>query len=139
MSEFTRLLQEYVNMDYAILVCSAKESYRKLRPVFMEYDSENSGVFLTISLISAAVTTDGTFSETEKIFIQDVFDIPAGKIEIFGKIHNKKMNDLIDNIADSLSTENKRELLNIIITIAACDETITRSENSFIQRIMIQK
>ena len=138
MSEFKRLLQDYVNMDYAILVCSAKESYRKLHPVFMEHDPENSGIILTLALISAAVTADGVFSETEKEFILDVFDIPAGKVDIFGQINIKGINDLVDNIADSLSTEHKRELLNIIITVAACDETITRSENSFIQRIMIQ-
>lgn len=138
MSEFTRLLQDYVNMDYVILVRSAKESYRKLHPVLLEHDPENSGIILTVSLISAAVAADGNFTETEKNFIRDVFDIPAGKIDIFGQLNSESINTLVDEFADSLSIDHKRELLNIIITVAACDETITRSENSFIQRIMIQ-
>ena len=138
MSEFTRLLQDYVNMDYVILVRSAKESYRKLHPVLLEHDPENSGIILTVSLISAAVAADGNFTETEKNFIRDVFDIPAGKIDIFGQLNSESINTLVDEFADSLSMDYKRELLNIIITVAACDETITRSENSFIQRIMIQ-
>lgn len=138
MSEFTRLLQDYVNMDYVILVRSAKESYRKLYPVLLEHDPENSGIILTVSLISAAVAADGDFTETEKNFIRDVFDIPAGKIDIFGQLNSESINTLVDEFADSLSMDHKRELLNIIIAVAACDETITRSENSFIQRIMIQ-
>lgn len=138
MSTFTELLQDYVNMDYAILVCSAKESFRKLRPVLAECDPENGGVLLTLSLISAAVAADGIFSQTEKKFIRDVFDIPASKIDLFGQIDSSHMAVLIDETADLLDIENKRELLNIIIALAACDEKITRSENSFIQRIMIQ-
>lgn len=138
MSEFTKLLQEYVNMDYPILVCSAKESFKKLYPVLVQHDSENNGILLTLSLIASAVIADGVFTEKEKAFVKDVFDIPANKLDLFEHIDDSEMVKLVDTVADSLSTEDKRELLNIIITVAACDEKITRSENSFIQNIMMQ-
>ena len=138
MSDFTKLLQDYVNMDYAILVCSAKESYRNLQPAFAAYDAENSGVILTLALITAAIAADGVFSEKEKQFISDVFDIPSEKLDFLGKMKSRNVSALVDEVADSLNIVNKRDLLNIIIAVAACDEKITRSENAFIQRIMIQ-
>lgn len=136
MASFNELLQKYVNADYEVLVSLAKGSAAKILPICKKIDDEHDGMLLLSAILLSAVAADGTFSDKEKQFISDVFGLSGDTVSALVKIYTGKEYDLVDKFADSLNSELKVEVINLVATVAACDETITRSESAFISNLI---
>ena len=137
MTKFDELMQKYVDTDRDTLVKLAQSSLVKLRPVFKQVDPKNDGAVMFIATILAAVAADGVLSGKEKLFLCDVLGSTEAKIDEMVNLYNGAEGDLLDKLADALNDELKFEVVNLVASIAACDETIKREEAAFIHKIMM--
>ncbi|MBR5859324.1 MAG: hypothetical protein IKZ05_05320 [Clostridia bacterium] len=137
MTKFDELMQKYVDTDRDTLVKLAQSSLVKLMPVFKQVDPKNDGAVMFIATILAAVAADGVLSGKEKLFLCDVLGSTEAKIDEMVNLYNGAEGDLLDKLADALNDELKFEVVNLVASIAACDETIKREEAAFIHKIMM--
>lgn len=137
MTKFDELMQNYVNTDYPTLVKLAQSTVAKLLPVCKQVDQKNEGVVMLIALFLSAVGADGVLTAKEKTFVSEVLGLTEEKVDEIVNLYNGAEEELVDKLADVLTDELKFEVVNLVASIAACDETIKREEAVFIHKIIM--
>ena len=64
-------------------------------------------------------------------------ELDAKAIATFLSLYDSRMAELVDQFADSLSVDNKSNVLALVTAVAACDETISKEETAFIHKLLI--
>lgn len=136
MSKFDELMQKYVDTDHDTLVKLTQSSLSKLLPLFKQIDPKNDGACMFIAFILSAVAADGTLTYKEKTFLAEVLGTTEAKVDEMVNLYNGAEGEVVDKIADQLNDEMKFEVVNLVASIAACDETIKREEAAFIAKII---
>ena len=72
---YNKLLQDYVNAPYDVLLAVANDSLAKVMPVFNEIAEDGNGASIVLPFICTALAVDGKFSELEYKFIKDLLEI----------------------------------------------------------------
>ncbi len=134
--DFNEFLQSFVNKDYDELVFIAKKAIADLQPACVAVDKDNDGFFMMTSIILSAIGADGTLTEKERALLRDVLSVSDEAISKYIKLYDKKMVDLVDSFADSLSTEIKSSVMMLVLSIMCSDEKISREETALIHKLM---
>ncbi len=135
-TKFRELLQKYVNTDYNTLVSCARDSLNKVTPIFEALDKDHNGSLLLVAIINAGIGADGKLSVKEKAFLHDAFGLEPATVDNLISLFTGKEFDLIDILHDKLDGDAQFHVFNIVAILAACDETITRDEISFLRKVV---
>ena len=137
---FNELMQAYVNLPYEGLVDIAKRSMDDLRPEMLSHlGSVETLATAYIAMAVACVGADNQLSSLECKFLGDLLRIDADYDKIMNLARNTNIDeamDLVDKLADSLSSDGKAQFLSICIALLAVDETISRPEVDFIKKLI---
>lgn len=134
--EFNELMQTFVNKDYDELLTLAKEAMARVLPICKVVDEENNGMAMLTSILLSAIAADGKLTGLEAKFLSDLTGLDAAGVDKLTDLYSDKMEDLTDVLADKIPTEQKADMLVLITSLAACDETISRDETALIRKIM---
>ncbi len=131
------LLQDFVNEPYENLVGMAKNAIADLTPIFNELAEDGNGAKFVIPFFATSLAVDGRLSELEYKFVCDIFGgMSYADVKSLVEAHySDKMVELIDDLADNCPAELKSRLVVLCCCFLAVDETISREEVAFIQRI----
>lgn len=133
---FNDTLQNLVNKDYDELLGFAKIAIGKIYPACKAVDEENNGIFMMTSIILSAIAADGKLTAIEKKFLKELLDLSDEQIDSYIAMYDAQMAELTDKFADALTAELKADVVMLVCSIAACDETISREETAFIAKLM---
>lgn len=136
MTKFKDILQRYVDLDYDELLFIGKKALVNLMPACVKSDPRNRGELMIMSIILAAVGADGKLSPKERRFVCDLLEIDTDTFNKYSDAFSRKMKNITDLFADSLSPAVKGDTITLIVCVVACDERISREETEFIKRIM---
>ena len=136
MGNFKDILQTYVNADYDTLVDIARGALENLLPACRKVDPDNDGFLMVSGIILSALGADNVLSELEIQFVCDVLTIDGDTFESFTKLYHEGLEDSVDKFADTLEGDVKANTRILILTVAACDESITVDESDFIKKIL---
>jgi uncharacterized tellurite resistance protein B-like protein len=125
-----------VNQDYSTLVAFGKKALGHVLPACQAVDKQNNGMFMASSIILTAIGADGVLSSKERQFLRDVLGLSDDSITKYIKMYDSRMVDLVNTFADRSSSEIKGHTMMLIMSVCACDETISRDETAFIRKIM---
>lgn len=139
MATLNEIMQDYVNLPYSDLLAIANRSLSELFSALEKnVSSEQTRTNAVVMLIASCIGVDGRFSELEYKFICDVLgknhdyntlkDMAAG-------LGNSEGRDIIDEFLDSCS-EIKKPALVFCLCFLAVDETITREEVAFLNKLL---
>ncbi len=134
--ELGNTLQNLVNKDYDELLSFAKMAIGKIYPACQAVDEENNGVLMMTSIILSAIAADGKLTELEKKFIKELLSLTDEQLSRYIATYDSEMAELTDKFADKLTPELKADTVLLVCTVAACDETISREETAFIQKLL---
>lgn len=134
--DFNELMQTFVNKDYSELLSLAKEAMVRVLPVCKAVDEENNGMAMLTSILLSAVAADGKLTGLEAKFLSDLTGLDAAGVDKMTDLYTSKMVDITDVLADKAPTELKADMLVLITSLAACDETISRDETALIRKII---
>ncbi len=133
---FNETLQNLVNKDYDELLGFAKIAIGKIYPACQEVDKDNKGVFMLTSIILSAIAADGKLTAIEKKFLKDLLEITDEQVDFYITAYDSQMAELTEKFANTLSAELKANVVMLVCAVAACDETISREETAFIQKLL---
>ena len=133
------ILQDFVNEPYENLVSMAQEAIVRLRPVLDDLSKEEkSGSTILVALMATSLAVDGKLSDLEYQFVCDVLgeDFPREDVKGLAAAHySDEMMELVDGLVDACSTDLKSTLITFCCCFLAVDETISRDEVAFIQKL----
>ena len=131
------ILQDFVNEPYEKLVEMAKESICDLAPIFDELSEDGNGSQCLVGFMATSLAVDGKLSELEYKFVCDVLgDFTYEEVKELAAMHySDKMINLMDELADTCSSELKSKLITFCCCFLAVDETISREEVAFVQKL----
>ena len=133
---FADTLQNLVNKGYDELMGFAKIAIGKLYPACELVDPDNKGVMMMTSVILAAIAADGKLTAIEKKFLKELLDLSDEQIDQYIAMYDSRMAELTDQFADALKPEMKADLIMLVATVAACDETISREETAYLAKLL---
>ena len=138
--ELRQILQDFVNEPYETLVGMAKSAIAELTPIFSEIAEDGNGAKFVIPFFATSLAVDGRLSDLEYKFVCDIFgDMTYDEVKQLVEVHySDKMIELIDGLADSCPVELKSKLITLCCCFLAVDETISRDEVAFVQRLCEQ-
>lgn len=136
MATFEEVLQNYVNLDYPVLVDIAKKALVELIEPCKKVDPDNKGVMMMTSIMLSAIGADGTLTALERSFLRDVLDLDDDTISKFIKLYDSRMVELVDQFADKLSSDIKVNVTTLCLCVVAVDEKISREETAFIRKLI---
>lgn len=140
MATYSEILQNYVNQSYDSLVRIAKKAYNDAWPVLNRYSKSGDSSDLIVAIFSSTIAIDGKFSELEYDFMKDVLEISYSYSDlksVVSQYTSPEWLKTIDTIVDSFDRTTKSNIVTLCVCIASVDTTITRAENEFIQRLLI--
>lgn len=133
MDKIGEIFQSYVNLDQKSLIEIAAESIPKFLPVLKQVDAEHGGNVCLAMMISCAFGADGKLTEKESAFLRAVkLDVDLIKTIL----NTDGAYTIIDNLVDSMNTEEKAAALSFMICLCAIDESISPEENAFLRRLL---
>lgn len=132
------ILQDFVNEPYESLVGIAKASIANLAPIFAKIAEDGKPAKFIIPFFATSLAVDGKLSELEYKFVCDVFfDMPYEEVKQLVQMHySEKMVSMVDQLIDSCPVELKSQLVTLCCAFLAVDETISREEVAFVQRLL---
>lgn len=136
MATIEQMMQDFVNKDYEELVALGSIAVKNLLPVCKKVDEEHDGFMMLSAIVLSAIGADGKLSALEVRFLGDVMGLDEDAVANFIKLYDSRYEELVDQFADALSAEVKADVVMLVMSIAACDEKISREENAFIQKIL---
>lgn len=140
MATWHELLQNYVNLSYAELVAIGRKQWVALAPSLRARCSD-SDVFNVIvwGILGSTVAVDQKVSSLECSFINDVLGTNLtmqSLLNVATQFNTPAARTTTDNLIDSISDEEKTALCTLCLCLLAVDQTITREEVAFIQRLV---
>ncbi len=136
MATFNEVLQQYVNLDYSDLLLTAKKSLINILPACEAVDKENKGYVMLTSVLLSALAADGKLSAKESRFLGDLLEFDSEYIDKFTDLYDSRMEEVVNAFADNLSTDLKADVITLCICVASIDETITREETAFLNKLL---
>lgn len=136
---YNKLLQDYVNAPYDVLLAVANDSLAKVMPVFNEIAEDGNGASIVLPFICTALAVDGKFSELEYKFIKDLLEIDQSYDYFKSVVQNyysAEWINAVDGLIDSCPEELKTALLSFCLAFVSVDEKISKEENAFIAKLM---
>lgn len=138
MATFNEIKQRYVNLSYSQLLGIARENLSKLMPMFNTVADDGKGIKFLLVFFGACFSADGKFTELEYRFMSDLtsvgdYDTLKGIVQAS---YNNNSAELADKIYDVCPASLKPELLSLCLCLVSIDETITKEENAFLQRLV---
>ena len=136
---FNEIMQNYVNASYSLLLVIARDSLETLKPTLNKIAPDDCGASLILPFICLTVSADGRFSKLEFDFINDLININTTYDEFKAFVesfYTDEWTQMIHEMVDSFSRDDKGALLNLAASISAVDGTITRSETAFIAKLI---
>ena len=139
MASLEQLLQKYVNMSYDDLLACAKYSL----PIFIsdlvkESGQKEAASFLAV-LIAVCLGTDANFTALENKFFNDLIgtnDSYADNLKLVQALNTDKSRKLVENSVHRLPADKKSAVVSFCLCILAVDETISKDETAFINRLI---
>ena len=130
----SEMLQEIVNLPYAKKLEGAKAMLGGSYGILTKkgFDSKQATV-LILTFLAAAVAADGKFSAQERNMLKDLFD---DDLEGIVKIIDKDKFELMDQLVDSLSADDKSTFILLAIYVMAVDDTINKDELTYLVKLM---
>lgn len=131
------ILQDFVNESYESLLGMAKLALAELTPVFAELADDGNGAKFVVPFFATSLAVDGKFTEKEYRFVCDLFgDISYEEMKSLVEMHyNAEMIEMVDGLADSCPVKLKSKLITLCCCFLAVDETISREEVAFINKL----
>ena len=136
MKDFSSLLQEFVNKDYAELLDLAKQAVVRVLPVCKAVDEANNGIAALTGILLSAIAADGKLTRLEAQFLGDITGLDAAGVDKLTDMYTGNMVEMTDLLADKFSQEIKADIMILVTCLAACDETISREETAFLRKIL---
>ena len=135
--ELRKLLQEFVNTPYEKLLGMASVSLEKLMPIFNSFQNDGNGARAAVVFISCCYAADGKFTDLEYKFLCDLIG-NVDKETVTGFINSctPEIYAMVDQLIDSLDSENKAAMLTLLTCFLAVDETITAQETALIKKLI---
>ena len=139
MATLNQLIQKYVDMPYEKLLDLAKFSLAQfLSTVVLKAGSGGASKVCAI-MTAACLGADGVLSPLEHKFFNDLLDSDDSyeeNLEFVRALGSDEARELVDNLVDSMSAEDKAAAVSFCLCFLAVDETITRDEVAFINRLI---
>lgn len=137
MANLNEFLQDYVNKSYDELLFHARYSLSELvEPLTSIFGTTEDAAQVSLIIISACVGIDGKITGLENKFIGDLTGNPGDYSDMVANLSGEKARELTDGLVDSLSGDLKSYLTIFCLCFLAVDETISREEVAFIQRLI---
>ncbi len=136
MPQFSKIMQDMVNLNYDELVAVSKKAIIDVLPACKAVDEENNGMFMLSSLILTSIAADGNLSDLEMKLLQDALGMSADGIQKFINMFDNKMYDLVDCFVDNMNSNVKASALILVTALCSVDEKISREETSFIRKLI---
>ena len=138
---FNDLMQRYVNCSYEELLAMAKKSIAELSGEMLKcFQTKETAIHAYVLIAVASIGADNILSPLECKFLDDLFGIGSDLEETRKLILSWGRTDameLVDKLADSLSSDGKANLINVCLTFLSVDEKLSKAELSFIQKLMM--
>ena len=131
---FDKLLQDIVNLDYDQLLAGAKKGLGEAYRIFGRIGNQDQATSVVVAFLAAAIAVDGTFTAKEQQLISDLFG-DVDFMSILKTVDAEMINDL-DELIDSLSTEDKSSLCLFTAYILAVDESINKNEYRYLVKLI---
>lgn len=131
------ILQDFVNESYESLLGMAKLALAELTPVFADLADGGNGAKFVVPFFATSLAVDGKFTEKEYRFVCDLFgDISYEEMKSLVEMHyNAEVIEMVDGLADSCPVKLKSKLITLCCCFLAVDETISREEVAFINKL----
>ena len=139
MSSLNELLQKYVNMSYEELLDMAKFSLSQFIGTIMEDGGQDGTAKVLAIMTSACFGADYKFTALENKFLNDLTDSNdsyAENLEMVRALGNDEARQFVDDLLDSLTSEEKAAAASFCLCLLAVDETVTRDEIAFFDRLL---
>ena len=136
MSALNDILQKIVNQDYPDLVKLAKTSAANLLPVCKQVDPDNNVALMLSAIMLAAIGADGKLTALEQRFLGDVLDMSPSQIDRYTDLYTGNEEELVDKLADAVNSSLKADIVMLVASICAIDETISRDETALIRKLI---
>jgi hypothetical protein len=139
MANLNQLLQKYVNMDYDELLDLAKFSLSQFLDTVLEKTGADGASKICAVMTAACLGADGKLSALENKFFNDLLgvnDSYSDNLEFVRSLGTEEARELVDGLVDSMSADDKAAAISFCLCFLAVDETITRDEVAFIDRLL---
>jgi hypothetical protein len=139
MANLNQLLQKYVNMDYDELLDLAKFSLSQFLDTVLEKTGADGASKICAVMTAACLGADGKLSPLENKFFNDLLgvnDSYSDNLEFVRSLGTEEARELVDGLVDAMSSEDKAAAISFCLCLLAVDETITRDEVAFIDRLI---
>lgn len=136
MASYHDLMQKCVNMSYDELLGLAKYSLSQ----FANTLGRTGGAAEACAVITAAcLGVDGKLTALESKFLNDILDSDDSydsNLNFVRSLSGDEACELVDELVDSLSADEKAAVISFCLCFLAVDETISRDEVAFIYRLI---
>ena len=139
MSSLNQLMQNYVNMSYEELLGLAQFSLSKFIGTIVDEAGAQTASKIVAVMTAACLGADGKLSALENKFFNDLLDCDdsyADNLAFVQSMGDDEARELVDGLVDRLSDEEKAAAVSFCLCFLAIDETITRDEVAFINRLV---
>lgn len=139
MANLNQLLQRYVNMSYEELLDMAKFSLSQFLDVLLENSGADGASKVCAVMTAACLGADGKLSTLENKFFNDLLDCDdsyAKNLAFVQSLGTEEARELVDSMVDAMSSDHKAAAVSFCLCFLAVDETITRDEVAFINRLI---
>jgi hypothetical protein len=139
MANLNQLLQKYVNMDYDELLGLAKFSLSQFIGTIVDSTGATGASKIVAVMTAACLGADGKLTALENKFFNDLLDCDdsyADNLDFVQNLGTDEARQLVDGMVDRMSSEEKAAAVSFCLCFLAVDETITRDEVAFIDRLI---
>jgi hypothetical protein len=139
MANLNQLLQKYVNMDYDELLDLAKFSLSQFLDTVLEKTGADGASKICAVMTAACLGADGKLSPLENKFFNDLLgvnDSYSDNLEFVRSLGTDEARELVDGLVDAMSADDKAAAISFCLCFLAVDETISRDEVAFIDRLI---
>ena len=139
MASISTLLQSYVDMPYDELLGLAKSSFSRFVGPLLERTGAVGASKICAMITAACLGADGELSPLEHKFFNDLLntnDSYTDNSNFVQEVGNDESRRLVNELVNTLPTEQKAAVASFCLCFLAVDETITRSEIAFIEQLI---
>lgn len=139
MSSLNQLMQNYVNMSYDELLGLAQYSLSQFIGTIVDEAGTQTASKIIAVMTAACLGADGKLTALENKFFNDLLDCDdsyADNLAFVQSMGDDEARKLVDGLVDRLSNEEKAAAVSFCLCFLAVDETITRDEVAFIDRLI---
>lgn len=139
--EIREFFQNVVDLSFEELVSQCKPSAgRMLHICFNVYpDDDEKGFQLVNAIISSLICADGVVNRKEHEFYNAIFEQNLSYDdfnEIFKDQNSAKLRQSVKDFVNTLSYEDKKDIVFVLVCLAASNETISSEEVEYLTSLI---